>query len=123
MLVWALSGRLSHQLGSVVEDWWELQWVYGSWQSATITNITSGTHSKLVGIPCLVVGCIGNRVEGRDHATCGLHVVGAAAVSAGVSLEVLRVLRGLVGFAHLTPGRGGKRRSREGEGGGGGGVG
>ena len=69
---------------------------------ATKTTTVSSTHSKLVSVPGLIVGCVDNGVESWDHTTGCLHVVGTAAIPAGGPLQVFCVLRRLVGLVHLA---------------------
>lgn len=81
-----------------------MYWVKGSgWPSvSTKTTTVSSTHSKLVCIPGLVVGCIDDGVESWDHTTGRFYIIRTAAIPTGVTLEVLSGLRSLVGLVHLT---------------------
>ena len=63
---------------------------------------SSRTDSKLICIPGLVIGGIDNGVEGGNDTTCGLDIVGAAAVATGVSLQVRCWPGDLVRLTHLT---------------------
>ena len=67
---------------------------------ASIT--TSVSHSKLVGIPGLIVGGVHDGVKSGYDTTRCLHVVGAAAIPTSVPLEVPSGLRGLESLMHLT---------------------